>query len=272
MKENTKGDSFCSNAVIKTFTPKQLAKYFEEHKDERWEEITHPYRPLDSDIKYFKINHNQFIQTEVFNDGSMDTGTLYECDINDYFEATREINIGRENLLLNKFFKNFNEENKEEYLLNAYKNLKIEPDNRYKKYKLKEIDEWIKNKFLIELSPQFDNEKTFASLLLIIGEILKSVGLKHTHWNVKEQLFYDKKTKIYIPYLVDDIGNIWNIYELLINNLLWKDHWKTVATSTYNKALKSKQSFEEFNEEWNKNFKLYSVIYSNYHYIKENNL
>lgn len=255
-KELTKQEIFLQNAHIKQFnSDKQIEKYLSEHLDEEWKEVKHP-TDFESSHKYMINNKGQIFRTSA---GYL--GDLFECELNDYFEATRVINNGQDALLVIEFFKGFSQQNVEQYLLRAYEKLEISPENRYKKYKIKEIDEWIANEFRTKLSPTFDDEEIFASLLVIIGEILRAVGLKHTQWKVKEHLFFDKKTKIYIPYLVDENDNIWNIYELLRDRLLMREgSWTKIATGTYNKALKSKQAPEEFEEEFNRRFMIFSKL------------
>ncbi len=255
-KELTKQHMFLQNAHIKQFnSDRQIEKYLKQHSDEEWEEVKHPTN-FESSNKYMINNKGQILKT---NAGYL--GDLFECDLDDYFEATRVGKNGQEYLLLVEFFKKFEEKNVEEYLLKAYEKLGINSENRYRKYKIKDIDEWISNEFATKLSPNFDDEEIFASLLIIIGEILRSVGLNKTHWEVKEHLFFDKKTKIYIPYLADEDEKIWNIYEILRNHLLTQEgSWKKVATGTYNKALKSKQTLEEFEEEFNRRFMIFSRL------------
>lgn len=104
----------------------------------------------------------------------------------------------------------------------AYKTLKT-PEIK-SKADLKLLNTWVKNQIMEQATPDFYHEETYAYMIVIIGELLRSTKLVDSHWkvvkkNIKTPDQYTPVDYIYIPYLVDKSGEMYDIVFSFRQNL-----------------------------------------------------
>lgn len=223
-KELTKAQQWYDEIILESFrSEKKMYEYMKARPEEKWRKVekfserallVFDECAIEDDVFYENCK-GQYIDPE--------HKRLYSISLEEFAEQFNLPDCDSYPVLINYFKPYENTPDKITQLLPAAYNAINIPEVKGKA-DLKQLNIWVKNQIMEKRTPDFYHEDIYAYLIVIVGELLRNTKFVNSHWkvvkrNIKNPDQYTLVDYIYIPYIVDESGVMYDIVQSFRENL-----------------------------------------------------
>ncbi|NVK38428.1 MAG: hypothetical protein HWE18_10915 [Gammaproteobacteria bacterium] len=238
-KELTKAQQWYDEIIVESFrSERKLHEYMESRPEEEWrklESFSERARVVFGEVatedgEFFENNKGQFMDPEC--------QRLYSISLEQFADQFNLPDDDSFPILIN-YFKSYVERPDKitDLLSEAYDAIGIE--EMKSKSDLKNLNNWAAEQIMNKRRPDFYSEEIYAYLIVIVGELLRKIKLKDTDWKVfKVDLQHSYEFRpvryIYIPYLIDENGKVYDIVTSFRHHLFLSGGAKLLMSKVFN--------------------------------------
>ena len=240
---------------VKSFRSEKAAvKYMLETSEQNWKLIDSTLLP-DKACKVFGSTLEIFYEFNTFYENNLGQhlqlyvggGELFDITLPEFIEKSNIIDTEYSPILVN-FFKSYVNDSKSISELFDTACTELGFEKLTKKEDLKLVNKWVVYQMETMMMPLYFEEKYYAYLIIIVGEILIKNKLKDWFWKVEytkvRLINYDDDVDVkflYAPYIVNSKGVKLNLHQACREYLFYESgNVRNVFTNVYNNIEKYK--------------------------------